>query len=192
MEKSMERQYGFYFDSDRCVQCHACEVACKSWNELELGVKWRRVAESWAGKFPEVRNKTVSLSCMHCAQPACVEICPAKAISKRPEDGIVVADQAKCTGCRSCAAACPFHIPQYGRDGKMQKCSFCIPRLEQGKQPSCAATCPGEALKCGPLGTLETSAKRPTQRLSGGTSPSFLISGRLTIPEVLEMLGSKI
>ena len=29
----MERQHGFYFNSDRCVQCHACEVACKSWNE---------------------------------------------------------------------------------------------------------------------------------------------------------------
>ena len=30
----MEQQYGFYIDSDRCVQCHACEVACKSWNGL--------------------------------------------------------------------------------------------------------------------------------------------------------------
>ena len=188
----MELQHGFYFNSDRCVQCHACEVACKSWNELEPGVRWRRVAESWAGKFPEVRSKTVSLSCMHCAKPACLEICPAKAISKRPEDGIVVVDQAKCTGCRSCAAACPFHVPQYGRTGRMQKCNFCIGRLEQGKQPSCVATCPGEALKCGPLDGLITSKGKPAEKLSGGTSPSFLISGRLKATELLGMLSSTI
>ncbi len=192
MEKFMERQYGFYFDSDRCVQCHACEVACKSWNELELGLRWRRVAESWTGKFPEVRSKTVSLSCMHCAKPACLEICPAKAISKRPEDGIVVVDQARCTGCRSCEAACPFHAPQYGRTGRMQKCNFCFERLEQGKKPSCVATCPGEALKCGPLDELVSSAGKPTERLSSSTSPSFLISGRLRVSELLEMLSSKI
>jgi anaerobic dimethyl sulfoxide reductase subunit B len=188
----MGRQYGFYFDSDRCVQCHACEVACKSWNELELGVSWRRISESWAGKFPEVRNKTVSLSCMHCAKPACIEICPAKAISKRPEDGIVTVDQAKCTSCRSCAAACPFHAPQYGRKGRMQKCNFCVGRLEQGKQPSCVATCPGEALKCGPLDGLVASLGKPAEGLSGSTGPSFLISGRLKAPELLEMLSSKI
>jgi anaerobic dimethyl sulfoxide reductase subunit B (iron-sulfur subunit) len=188
----MERQHGFCFDSDRCVQCHACEVACKSWNELELGVRWRRVAELWAGNFPEVRNKTVSLSCMHCAKPSCLEICPAKAISKRPENGIVVVDQSKCTGCRSCSAACPFHVPQYGQAGKMQKCNFCISRIEQGKQPSCVATCPGEALKSGPLDGLLASARKPTERLSGSTRPSFLISGRLEETELLEILSSKI
>jgi anaerobic dimethyl sulfoxide reductase subunit B (iron-sulfur subunit) len=188
----MERQHGFCFDSDRCVQCHACEVACKSWNELELGVRWRRVAELWAGHFPEVRNKTVSLSCMHCAKPSCLEICPAKAISKRPENGIVVVDQSKCTGCRSCSAACPFHVPQYGQAGKMQKCNFCISRIEQGKQPSCVATCPGEALKSGPLDGLVASARKPTERLSGSTRPSFLISGRLEETELLEILSSKI
>jgi anaerobic dimethyl sulfoxide reductase subunit B len=188
----MERQHGFYFDSDRCVQCHACEVACKSWNGLELGISWRRVADLWAGQFPKVSNKTVSLSCMHCGKPDCVEICPAKAISKRSEDGIVVVDQAKCTGCRSCSAACPFHIPQYGRTGKMQKCNFCIPRSEQGKQPSCVATCPGEALKSGSLGGLVMSAKKPAERLSGSTRPSFLISGRLKQAELHEILSSKL
>jgi anaerobic dimethyl sulfoxide reductase subunit B (iron-sulfur subunit) len=188
----MERQFGFYFDSDRCVQCHACEVACKSWNELELGVRWRKIAESWTGQFPEVGNKTVSLSCMHCAKPTCLAICPAKAISKRLEDGIVLVDQGRCTGCRSCASACPFQVPQHGSTGKMQKCGFCIERLVQGKQPSCVATCPGAALKCGFLDALDTSAGKPAEKLSGSTRPSFLISGRMKAAELLEMLSQKI
>ncbi len=189
----MERQYGFYFDSDRCVQCHACEVACKSWNELELGTKWRRVADIWAGQFPNVTNKTVSISCMHCGRPACVDACPVKALSKRSEDGIVVVDQAKCTGCRSCAAACPFQIPQYGQTGKMQKCNFCIPRLEQGKQPSCVATCPGEALRCGNLHDLLAGSKRKSaERLPGPTDPSLIFSGRLKAAELLQITTAKI
>jgi len=181
MEKPMGQQYGFYFDSDRCVQCHACEVACKSWNTLELGIKWRKVLELWSGQFPKITNETISLSCMHCAKPACIEICPAKAISKRSEDGIVVVDSSKCTGCRSCTAACPFHVPQYGRTGTMQKCNFCTERLQQGKQPSCVATCPGEALKCGPLEVLieSSNTRKPAERLSGPTIPSLIISGRL-------------
>jgi anaerobic dimethyl sulfoxide reductase subunit B (iron-sulfur subunit) len=189
MEKPMQRQYGFYFDSDRCVQCHACEVACKSWNELELGIQWRRVLDLWGGQFPKVTNKTISSSCMHCAKPACVEICPARAISKRAEDGIVVVDQSKCTGCRSCSAACPFHVPQYGRSGIMQKCNFCLERLEQRKQPSCVATCPGEALKFGPIENLAGGSEpRPAQRLSGLTDPSFFISGRLTGTDLSALL----
>lgn len=180
----MGSQYGFYFDSDRCIQCHACEVACQSWNELEFGMKWRTVREFWGGQFPKVTNKTLSFSCMHCANPACAGICPAKAISKRPEDGIVVVDQNKCIGCRSCSAVCPFHVPQYGKAGKMQKCNLCVDRLTQGKQPSCVATCPGEALKCGPIESLAEKFSKPAERLSGPTNPPFLISGRLQVAEL--------
>ena len=76
----MSTQYGFYINTDRCVQCHACEVACKAWNRVDLGIKWRRVADFWGGNFPEVTNQTVSFSCMHCAKPACVESCPTHAL----------------------------------------------------------------------------------------------------------------
>jgi anaerobic dimethyl sulfoxide reductase subunit B len=185
----MGRQYGFYFDGDRCVQCHACEVACKSWNGLELGISWRKVRDLWSGTFPNVANKTVSLSCMHCAKPSCMEICPAKAISKRVEDGIVTVDQKKCQACRSCASACPFHVPQYGRTGVMQKCNLCLERLGQGKKPSCVATCPGEALKCGPLDTLPgLSATKPSMRFPGVTAPSMLVSGRLKQADLLDLM----
>jgi anaerobic dimethyl sulfoxide reductase subunit B (iron-sulfur subunit) len=182
----MAKQYGFYLQTDRCVQCHACEVACKSWNGVELGIQWRRVADFWEGKFPQVTNRTISYACMHCAQPACVQVCPAGAISKRADDGIVLVDQGKCTGCRSCAAACPFDVPQYGRTGTMQKCDMCQDRLQQGKQPSCAATCPGEALK---FGTTDELAALGAERLSAATGPSFFISGKLAPATFLSLFA---
>jgi Fe-S-cluster-containing dehydrogenase component len=34
-------QIGFYFNEKRCVKCHACEIACKLWNNVEIGPRWR-------------------------------------------------------------------------------------------------------------------------------------------------------
>jgi anaerobic dimethyl sulfoxide reductase subunit B (iron-sulfur subunit) len=185
------KQYGFLVNTDRCVQCHACEVACKAWHGVEPGIRWRRVVDTWSGQFPAVTNQTISYSCMHCLKPACVDICPERAISKRAEDGIVVVDPSKCKGCRSCAAACPFHIPEYGKTGRMQKCNLCLERLEQGKQPLCVATCPGEALRSGTMETLiEISSAKSAERLSAPSGPSFLLSGKLPGAAFLRLLNS--
>src|SRR4030042_350931 len=117
----MTTQYGFYFDADRCINCHACEVACKSLHKIEPGVYWRKTVEIWSGEFPEVSRTFVSVSCFHCAEPACAKACPAQAIIKREEDGIVIVDREKCTGCGICYDACPYGVPQFGIDGIMQK-----------------------------------------------------------------------
>ncbi len=142
-----DNQLGFVFVKENCIQCHACEVACKSWRNVELGVKWRRVENIWEGVYPNVICKSASVSCMHCAEPACVEVCPVEAISKRPEDGIVVVDRQKCIGCQTCLDACPFDVPQFGTDEKMQKCDMCVgEQAPKNEAPPCVATCPTEAL----------------------------------------------
>ena len=142
-----DQQFAFIFVKENCIQCHGCEVACKSWRNVELGVKWRRVENIWEGAYPNVKCMSASVSCMHCFEPACVEACPEEAISKRSGDGIVVVDKDKCTGCRTCLAACPFEVPQFGADDKMQKCDMCLgERDPDGEDPPCVRTCPTEAL----------------------------------------------
>ena len=160
----MAKQLGLEFDADRCVQCHACEVACKALRDIELGVRWRRVVGIWDGQYPDVRNKNISLACMHCGNPPCEAACPTRAIKKRSEDGIVVVDKDRCMGCRACFLVCPFGVPQFGSDGKMQKCDLCLERLAMGKDPACVATCPADALHFGTVEALSEQATKKSAR----------------------------
>mgnify|MGYP005815356543 CR=1 FL=1 len=176
-------QKGFYLDVQRCIGCHSCEVACRAYNSLPprtlgtSGPRWRQVVTLQNGTFPNVTISNVSLSCMHCGKPACEAVCPTGAISKRADDGIVVVDPTKCIGCRYCFFACPFGVPQYGEDGMMQKCNFCLDRTEQGLLPACVAACPADALHAGTLEELSQLASgRAAERLASSTQPSFLMT----------------
>jgi anaerobic dimethyl sulfoxide reductase subunit B (iron-sulfur subunit) len=169
----MPKQYGFYYDAGRCIQCRTCELACKSTHDTEPGVRWRRVIETWGGNYPNVTRTFFSLACMHCEKPACVAVCPTGAIHKRVEDGIVVVDRDKCNGCQDCFPACPYGVPQFGKDGKMQKCDFCT---GIGSGPACAVSCPAEALYSGTLDELlEMARGKAAKRMDGATKPSIII-----------------
>ena len=152
----MSSQYVISFSQDSCVQCHGCEVACKNWRGVELGVKWRRVEHIWRGMYPKIKNISASVACMHCTDPVCAEACPEGAIKKRAEDGIVEIDREKCTGCQTCLEECPFDAPQFGIDGKMQKCDMCVNEIDFSKEgPPCVETCPTKALLFVRIGAQE-------------------------------------
>ena len=163
----MSEQFGFLYNKENCIQCLGCEIACKTWRNVELGVRWRRVDNIWHGRYPEVKNSSASIACLHCAYPACVESCPEEAIFKRDEDGIVEVDEEKCTGCQICLEACPFGVPQFGSDGKMQKCDMCVNELDlTTDSPPCVKTCPTKALVFGKMNEQEKlSAEASTKHL---------------------------
>ena len=145
-------EYGISYTQKNCIQCHACEVACKSWRSIALGVKWRRVEVIWEGVYPDVKTLSASVACMHCVDPACVSACPEGAISKSSENGAVTVAREKCIGCRTCLEACPFKAPAFGTDGKMQKCDMCFGQIDyQTENPPCVATCPTKALGFGKM-----------------------------------------
>jgi anaerobic dimethyl sulfoxide reductase subunit B len=159
----MAKQLAFYYDQSVCTGCKACQIACKDDNNLDAGVRWRRVAEINGGDWiqqgatwvQDIFTYHLSISCNHCADPICKEVCPAKAITKR-DDGIVLIDQDKCIGCRYCEWACPYSAPQYQSDkGKMSKCDFCYNYIDEGLPPACVAACPMRALDFGELEELQ-------------------------------------
>jgi len=152
-------QQAFFFNQDNCIGCRACEAACKQEFNLPEGLRRRRVITQMEGAYPNVARRFISMSCNHCAEPACVKACPVGALFKRAQDGIVLFDEEKCIGCRRCGAACPYGAPQYHPEtGKVNKCTLCVHRLEQGLPPACTITCMGLALEHATLAELD---KRP-------------------------------
>ena len=164
-------QHGFYFDSDLCVKCHACEIACKTWNEVETGPRWREVVKVESGTFPNVKAMNVSMACMHCGDAPCRNACPVGAITKRAEDGIVVVDENTCIGCGFCVWACPFNAPQLtAMAGKMQKCNFCqTPGMERplDMPRACEEVCPTGAIKSGSLAQMAQQNREKVARKLG-------------------------
>jgi DMSO reductase iron-sulfur subunit len=154
--------YAFYFDSNSCSGCKACQVACKDKHGLEVGRLWRRVYEvsggGWrqegAAWLTDAFAYNLSIACNHCEKPACKEACPAGAIYQRA-DGIVLIDGEHCMGCQYCSWACPYGAPQYdAAAGRMSKCTFCVDLIEVGLSPACVAACPLRALDFGDLDEL--------------------------------------
>jgi len=181
-------QMAFYFDQSRCTGCYACVIACRDKNDIQdTHVSWRSVVETETGSYPGVLLSYVSLSCCHCAEPACVQVCPVSAIAKRAEDGIMTVDREACLGgdaCGACKEACPYSVPQFSSrgDDKMQMCTFCIDRLAEGKQPACVAACPLYALDAGPVDELtkKYGAVKDIQGFacSAATKPSIIFKPR--------------
>jgi Fe-S-cluster-containing dehydrogenase component len=154
-------------DIDRCIRCHACEVACKQENDLPAGPRWTSVATVGPRLIKgELHQDFVFATCVHCDDPACMAVCSAGAISKS-EEGLVLIDEAQCKGCGLCVLACPFGAVHSRPGAKMVwKCNQCADRVEDGAVPSCVQHCAGGALQyVTPEESLFISAGRHTMRL---------------------------
>ncbi|KAB2954306.1 4Fe-4S dicluster domain-containing protein [Heliorestis acidaminivorans] len=184
-------QLSFLFDQNRCTGCKLCARSCKQANNWEKGVEWRKVIQDPSTKGAKMpRDKTLlSISCNHCAKPACASVCPVKAYSKRKEDGIVVQDQGKCVGCKYCLYACPYQALSYGEETKtVSKCHFCYERQDQGEIPICVDKCPTGALQMGELdflkrrvGTIQQVGNLPNPSIVG--KPSIIIVPKRALPK---------
>jgi len=97
-----------------------------------------------AGDFPNTYYFYLPRLCNHCSDPPCLKACPAKAVYKRGQDGIVLIDQSKCQGHQMCVRACPYKKAFFNPEtGRSEKCILCYPRVEKGVAPACATQCVG-------------------------------------------------
>lgn len=167
-----KKQYGFLANSRRCVECKCCVEACRAHNG-EINGTARRKIVSFESDFGVKLH--MSVACMHCAEPSCMAVCPAGAITKR-NDGIVTVDPDRCIGCKYCYQACPFSVPRYGSEG-MDKCDCCIGAgIEPGQDPYCVQACAFDALVYGDLAELKANpAYSDAKPVEASTKPSYLV-----------------
>lgn len=162
---------GFFVDTRRCVNCGECVEACRLHNHTPADLQARRKVTEYTSRF-DVR-RYVSTGCMHCADPACMAVCPAGAISKR-DNGVVVVDSDRCIGCKYCFEACPFAVPHYGANG-MDKCDCCLGAgVPEGEEPHCVQACMFGALNYAPVEEIVSNPKyEGAVQVQCETGPSY-------------------
>jgi molybdopterin-containing oxidoreductase family iron-sulfur binding subunit len=165
----------------------------KHWHDVLAEVKEE-------GKYPDLHVRFIPRPCMHCDDPPCVKVCPVGA-TYVDDEGLVRMNYQRCIGCRYCTTACPYTVryynwygPEYPADdddrlnylnpnvprrpvGVVEKCTFCIHRLEQAKReaaaqgreltdadmvllPACNQACPASARYFGDLDDSESTVSR--------------------------------
>ena len=115
-------------DLKKCTSCGACAIACMDQNDIDVeqGIRPFRTVFDWENREKDSPKFVhISIACMHCEDAPCVTACPSACISKDRETNLTIFDNTNCIGCHSCAMACPFGIPSFNEEGKMQKCDGC-------------------------------------------------------------------
>ena len=164
-------KWGMVIDLGKCTGCQACTIACKEENNVPHGspgeqkrrieMYWHKVIAVSNGEYPSVSTQTIPMPCMHCDDPPCVMVCPAKATYKS-SDGIVMQNYRRCIGCKYCIVACPYGARNFNykeqeeeeyhhkdsapdksirgpwpfpnrTHGVVEKCTFCFHRIELAK-----------------------------------------------------------
>lgn len=156
-------------NSQQCIGCRACEVACVMAHNNELHVL---SPEQFHPRITVIKNQQQrsAVTCHHCEAAPCARSCPNGAIS-RVDDSVQV-NQQKCIGCKSCVVACPFGTMQVlvtpVGEGQVKatahKCDLCAGRADG---PACVQNCPADAMQLVNSDVLANLAKTRRLRTAG-------------------------
>ncbi len=147
--------FAMALEYQNCIDCKACEVACKEENGVQLGADKQRiwVTQSEKSIFGQPFVALHPSQCNHCMDAPCVDVCPTGA-SHFVDGGLVMSDKNSCILCKGCMEACPYDARFV--DDKyvaVDKCTFCFDtRISKGKTTTaCQATCPTKVRLFGDL-----------------------------------------
>jgi Fe-S-cluster-containing dehydrogenase component len=201
--------WAMLIDLNVCTGCAACAVACRAENNVAITgpreaarngtIQWLRIERGWTGAGSDFHVESRPVTCQQCGDAPCEPVCPVLATYTNP-DGLSVQVYNRCVGTRYCAINCPYEarffnwfdyrwpapmelqlnpdVSQRTR-GIMEKCSFCVQRIEAAErtalterrpvrdgevQPACAQSCPAEAILFGDLNDPDSRIARAWRR----------------------------
>lgn len=178
MRYRIRKRYAMAVDTRRCVGCQTCVLACKAENDVPLTHFRDWVETETNGEYPALSMEIRSARCNHCTDAPCVSNCPTGA-SHYNVGGAVLVERSLCTGCKACIAACPYDARYVHPEGYVDKCTFCLHRVEKGELPACVSSCPTKSLVFGDLNDptseiskLLHSRRHKTLQSEAGTEPN--------------------
>ena len=155
-------------DLSICNGCYCCQIGCKDehvgndWTpyakpQPDTGQFWIGIEETVRGSVPKVMVSYLPKMCMHCEDAPCMNECKVEGAIYKRDDGLVIIDPEKCTGCKLCVDTCPYGAIYFNETLSLaQKCTGCAHLLDDGwKEPRCVDVCPTGALKFGEASDLK-------------------------------------
>ncbi len=150
-------RWGMVVDLRKCIGCATCKEVCSLIKEIPAAIHWRKIIQingETLDRETMPLKRYLSMSCMHCSNAPCLEICPTHATFRRA-DGIIDIKKSLCIGCGACMVACPYHARAIcGEDsavadhgtfktkfeketvqkliGICTKCNFCCGLIDEG------------------------------------------------------------
>ncbi len=150
----------FIIDAAKCNGCHSCQIVCKDehvgndWSPVarpqpDTGQFWIKMTQEVRGTVPKVKVAYRPHLCMHCDEAPCMSACKVDGALYKRDDGLVIIDAVKCTGCKNCVDSCPYEVIYFNEDLNIaQKCTGCAHLLDKGwKESRCSDACPTLAIR---------------------------------------------